>query len=133
MSDVSYEQGSQDQRHRTQQFDQHVQRRPAVSLNGSPTVSPTTAALWGAPPLPPYWPVSMNFLALSQAPPPLFSMVATRIPPIVPTIRKAATASAPTWKSLKKSPTAIGIPTARSPGATISLSAPTVTMSTARP
>ena len=76
----------------------------------------------------------MNFFALSHAPPPLFKSVAVRIPPIVPTIRKAATVSAPTWKnSLKTRPTAIGIPTARSPGATIALSAPIVTMSTAVP
>src|SRR5438445_429739 len=65
---------------------------PAVSLNGSPTVSPTTAALWVGEPLPPYSPVSMNFLALSHAPPPLFSIVASRMPPIVPTMRNAATA-----------------------------------------
>src|SRR5712691_10469352 len=106
---------------------------PAVSLNGSPTVSPTTAALWGADPLPPYSPVSMNFLALSHAPPPLLSSVASRMPPMVPTIRNAATDSAPTWNSLKNNPTAIGIPTASSPGATIALSAPMVTMSTAVP
>src|SRR5690606_39356006 len=44
---------------------------PAVSLNGSPTVSPTTAALCGSEPLPPCAPVSMYFFALSQAPPEL--------------------------------------------------------------
>ena len=44
---------------------------PAVSLNGSPTVSPMTAALWASEPLPPSWPSSMYFLALSQAPPAL--------------------------------------------------------------
>ena len=42
---------------------------PAVSLNGSPTVSPMTAALWASEPLPPSLPSSMYFLALSQAPP----------------------------------------------------------------
>ena len=42
---------------------------PAVSLNGSPTVSPMTAALWASEPLPPRLPSSMYFLALSQAPP----------------------------------------------------------------
>ena len=41
---------------------------PEVSLKGSPTVSPTTPALWDSEPLPPKWP-SMYFLALSQAPP----------------------------------------------------------------
>ena len=44
---------------------------PAVSLNGSPTVSPMTAALWASEPLPPWLPSSMYFLALSQAPPAL--------------------------------------------------------------
>src|SRR5690606_38790590 len=44
---------------------------PAVSLYGSPTVSPTTAAAWASEPLPPWLPSSMYFLALSQAPPPL--------------------------------------------------------------
>src|SRR3989442_9301185 len=53
---------------------------PAVSLNGSPTVSPTTAALCASEPLPPYCPVSMYFLALSHAPPPLLSVVAIRMP-----------------------------------------------------
>ncbi len=42
---------------------------PAVSLKGSPTVSPMTAALWDSEPLPPRLPSSMYFLALSQAPP----------------------------------------------------------------
>ena len=44
---------------------------PEVSLNGSPTVSPTTAALCSGEPLPPWWPDSMYFFALSQAPPEL--------------------------------------------------------------
>ena len=44
---------------------------PDVSLKGSPTVSPTTAALWVSDPLPPWCPDSMYFLALSQAPPAL--------------------------------------------------------------
>ena len=37
----------------------------------------------------------MNFFALSQAPPPLFSTVAIRMPPIVPTMSSPATASQP--------------------------------------
>src|SRR5215469_8297542 len=105
---------------------------PAVSLNGSPTVSPTTAALWASDRLPPYMPVSINFFALSQAPPPLFRKVATSIPAIVPTIRNAATVSAPIPSSLNTTPTAIGIPTARIPGRTICLRAPIVTISTQR-
>ena len=44
--------------------------RPAVSLYGSPTLSPVTAAAWASEPLPPYAPSSMSFFALSQAPPP---------------------------------------------------------------
>ena len=42
---------------------------PEVSLKGSPTVSPTTAAACVSEPLPPNLPFSTNFLALSQAPP----------------------------------------------------------------
>src|SRR5207253_3950784 len=51
---------------------------PAVSLYGSPTVSPVTAALWGSEPLPPWWPSSMYFLALSHAPPPEVIDMATK-------------------------------------------------------
>ena len=36
---------------------------PAVSLNGSPTVSPTTAALCASLPFPPCAPLSINFFA----------------------------------------------------------------------
>jgi len=49
---------------------------PLVSFNGSPTVSPITAALWTSVCFPRtnpysliYLPLSMYFLALSQAPP----------------------------------------------------------------
>jgi hypothetical protein len=44
---------------------------PAVSLKGSPTVSPITAALWASEPFPPSCPSSMCFFALSHAPPEL--------------------------------------------------------------
>src|SRR5690606_5910642 len=46
---------------------------PEVSLKGSPTVSPITAAAWASPPFfsPSISPFSMAFLALSQAPPAL--------------------------------------------------------------
>ena len=44
---------------------------PAVSLNGSPMVSPITTAVWTSEPLPPRLPSSMYFLPLSQAPPAL--------------------------------------------------------------
>src|SRR5690606_36068850 len=53
---------------------------PLVSLNGSPTVSPTTAALWDSLPLPPRFPASMYFLALSQAPPLLLMKIARQNP-----------------------------------------------------
>ena len=53
---------------------------PEVSLNGSPTVSPTTAALWQSLPLPPKFPASICFLALSQAPPELDMKMARRKP-----------------------------------------------------
>ena len=53
---------------------------PEVSLKGSPTVSPTTAALWLSEPLPPWAPVSMYFLALSHAPPALAMKIARQKP-----------------------------------------------------
>src|SRR3546814_17610602 len=53
---------------------------PEVSLNGSPTVSPTTAALCGSEPLPPWWPCSMYFFELSQAPPELAMKMARQKP-----------------------------------------------------
>src|SRR6266481_7039684 len=63
---------------------------PAVSLKGSPTVSPTTAAPWvgflvlvpsaAVKYFPPWAPVSMYFFALSQAPPALFKKSAMRMP-----------------------------------------------------
>ena len=40
---------------------------PEVSLKGSPTVSPTTVAWWDEEFLPPKWPSSTYFFALSQA------------------------------------------------------------------
>jgi hypothetical protein len=53
---------------------------PAVSLNGSPTVSPITVALCGSEFLPPWWPSSTYFLALSQAPPATDSITASSWP-----------------------------------------------------
>ena len=107
---------------------------PAVSLNGSPTVSPTTAAACAGVPLPMTWPFSsfsspdsMYFFALSQAPPPLFSTVAKITPAIVPTMSSAASASA-----FSTTPTAIGASTASRPGAIMFRSADAVVMSTTR-
>src|SRR5262245_30452253 len=53
---------------------------PAVSLNGSPTVSPVTDAAWASEPLPPNAPSSMSFLALSHAPPPAVMKMAKKKP-----------------------------------------------------
>ena len=53
---------------------------PAVSLNGSPTVSPMTTALCTSEPLPPRLPSSMYFLPLSQAPPEFDRKFAIRAP-----------------------------------------------------
>ena len=62
---------------------------PAVSLKGSPTVSPMTAALWASEPLPPSWPSSMYFLALSHAPPEFDSVLAISWPVRMVPARKA--------------------------------------------
>ena len=56
---------------------------PAVSLYGSPTVSPVTADLCASDPLPPKFPSSIYFLALSQAPPPAVIETATNNPVII--------------------------------------------------
>src|SRR5438445_364088 len=84
---------------------------PAVSLKGSPTVSPTTAAACASVRLPSTlpassvnWPDSMYFLALSHAPPPLLRTVASMTPAMVPTISIPAIASYP-----RISPTRMGV------------------------
>ena len=53
---------------------------PAVSLNGSPTVSPMIVASWAGDPLPPWLPSSTSFLALSHAPPELARKTAISTP-----------------------------------------------------
>ena len=68
---------------------------PAVSLYGSPTVSPVTAALWASLPLPPKWPSSMYFLALSQAPPPVHIEMATNRPVTMVPISMPPSAAGP--------------------------------------
>src|SRR3954447_27080067 len=61
---------------------------PAVSLYGSPTVSPVTDAAWASEPFPPYAPSSIDFFALSQAPPPEVIAIARKRPvTIVPISR----------------------------------------------
>ena len=62
---------------------------PAVSLKGSPTVSPMTAALWASEPLPPSLPSSMYFLALSHAPPEFDRVLAISWPVKMAAARKA--------------------------------------------
>src|SRR5258706_11160802 len=68
---------------------------PAVSLYGSPTVSPVTAALWASEPLPPKLPASMNFLALSQAAPPVVMEIATNSPVMIVPISSPPSALIP--------------------------------------
>ena len=53
---------------------------PAVSLNGSPTVSPMMVASWAGEPLPPWVPSSTIFFALSHEPPELARKTAIRVP-----------------------------------------------------
>ena len=89
---------------------------PAVSLSGSPTVSPVTAALCFSLPLPvlaagsPARPRSV-FLALSQAPPALAMKTASNCPVTIMPARKPARAMAPRPK-----PTSIGTSMASRPG-----------------
>ena len=94
-----------------------------MSLQGSPTVSPVTAALCASLPFPPCYPVSMYFLALSQAPPPLLKKSAIRIPVLVENIKNPAKTSAPNKGLplydpiiLKMTPTVMGESTDKRPG-----------------
>lgn len=75
---------------------------PLVSFRGSPTVSPTTAALWMSDPFPTRIPSldircspSMYFLALSHAPPELAAEMASWTPEMMAPGRKPATALGP--------------------------------------
>merc|ERR1711985_203447 len=72
---------------------------PAVSFEGSPTVSPVTAALCASEPLPPWMPDSMNFFALSQAPPAVFKKRAIKTPVEVANMMKEAVHLAPSKRS----------------------------------
>ena len=127
--------GREDERDRGQKLDQDVQGRPSSVLEriadrvaddgrgvgigalAEDVRRPSSLRL----------PDSMYFLALSHAPPPLLSTVASMTPAIVPTISMPATASAPS-----SSPTTIGVATATTPGAIISRRAALVVMSTTR-
>src|ERR1051325_7673725 len=68
---------------------------PVVSLYGSPTVSPVTAALCASDPLPPKLPSSIYFLALSHAPPPEVIEMATNRPETITPSSIAPTAAKP--------------------------------------
>src|SRR5205085_4118539 len=71
---------------------------PAVSLFGSPTVSPVTAAACVSVPLPPKCPSSMYFLALSQAPPPEVIWIARKLPVTIDPMSMPPSAFAPRVK-----------------------------------
>ena len=100
---------------------------PEVSLNGSPTVSPTTVALWASEPLPPILPSSMYFFALSHAPPELAMKTANTKPAPSPPTSNPSTPDTP-----KKMPTSTGTMIASSDGKSISRCAPCVEMATQR-
>ena len=93
---------------------------PEVSLHGSPTVSPTIAALWASLPFPPRFPASMYFFALSHAPPAFARNIANKKPDAV------APASKPTRADRFHIPTISGARTAMITGSIISLNAPFV-------
>ena len=101
---------------------------PEVSLNGSPTVSPMTAALCSSLPFPPSCPLSMYFFALSQAPP-AFAIITASTNPV--TVLPASSPDTPSGP--RRSPTATGMMTATMAGATISLWAEMVHISTQAP
>lgn len=104
---------------------------PEVSFNGSPTVSPITAALCsGDPfflvtPLMTSCPDSMYFLALSQAPPALAEETAIETPETKIPGRTPATAVGP-----KTIPTKRGVPRTMTAGRNISPRAALVAMET---
>ena len=100
---------------------------PDVSLNGSPTVSPTTAAECASDPLPPKLPASIYFFALSHAPPALAIIIANKNPEAIDPIRRPPNASAPSIM-----PTAIGVMIESNPGQIIALIAPWVLIPNAR-
>jgi len=95
---------------------------PEVSFNGSPTVSPITAALCSEDPFfltsplsSVNYPDSMYFLALSQAPPALAEEIAMETPEMRIPGRTPATAVGP-----KRKPTRKGVPITITAGRNIS-------------
>src|SRR5476649_707912 len=108
---------------------------PAVSLYGSPTVSPVTAALCASDPLPPKCPSSIYFLALSQAPPPVVIDMATNRPVMMVPMSKPPSACTPDPGPISQFTTntsTIGTTIGSNEGTIISLIAAFVSMSTAR-
>ena len=99
---------------------------PAVSFQGSPTVSPTTVAACVSVFLPPKCPASTYFFALSIAAPPHIIMMANGMADNV-----APTTNAPTAAHPRNTPTTIGATTGIAPGTTINRKAVLVEMSTA--
>src|SRR5690606_38547536 len=101
---------------------------PEVSLNGSPTVSPVTEALWASEHLYSIFPfistpASNDFLALSQAPPALFWNIPRSTPDTVTPARRPPRISAEEVSSntpLKPKPTSNGTINAMAPGRIIS-------------
>src|SRR6056297_2059636 len=110
-------------------FNRMFNEGPEVSLNGSPTVSPTTPALCGSEPLP-YstpsivTPSSIIFLALSHAPPALDWNKAIRTPAEVTPASNPPSICAPNVGSSLMNPgtnpNSTGTTTAKVPGTTIS-------------
>ena len=98
---------------------------PEVSLKGSPTVSPTTVAWWEEEFLPPKWPSSTYFFALSQAPPELARKMARTKPAPRPPARRPITPAGPS-----SMPTSMGTTIARIEGKIISCCAALVEMRT---
>ena len=89
-------------------------------MNGSPTVSPTTAALWASVP---FFPCSsIIFLALSHAPPAFDWKIAISTPQVVTPANKPPSISAPPIPNhFPPKPTITGTAIANNPGSTISL------------
>ena len=104
-------------------FNKIFSEGPDVSLKGSPTVSPTTAALCASDPFLPS--DSIIFLALSQAPPALDWKIAIRTPHVVTPAKRPPSISAPPIN-----PMATGTAIANKPGNTISLIEAVVEIST---
>jgi len=93
-----------------------------VSLSGSPTVSPITAALWASvllactTPSTTRFPASIYFLALSHAPPELENEIAIYTPDTIEPAKSPHTPLAP-----NKNPIANGDIITSSPGPAIAL------------